>query len=104
MRSLCRMVRDAGASEIHVRISSPPVRHPCFYGMDFPTEAELLASNMSVEEMRKYLNVESLGYLSIEGMVAAARELAGDFCTGCFSGEYPDEELNRPSTQLHLGV
>jgi amidophosphoribosyltransferase len=104
LRSLCRMVRDAGASEIHVRISSPPVRHPCFYGMDFPTEAELLASNMSVEEMRNYLNVESLGYLSIEGMVAAARELAGDFCTGCFSGEYPDEELNRPSTQLQLGV
>jgi amidophosphoribosyltransferase len=104
LRALCRMVRDAGATEIHLRISSPPVRHPCFYGMDFPTEAELLASNMSVEEMRKYLGVESLGYLSIEGMVAAARELEGQFCTGCFSGEYPDEELNKPRTQLQLGV
>jgi amidophosphoribosyltransferase len=72
--------------------------------MDFPTEAELLASNMSVEEMRKYLGVESLGYLSIEGMVAAARELEGQFCTGCFSGEYPDEELNKPRDQLQLGV
>jgi amidophosphoribosyltransferase len=96
LRSLCRMVREAGASEIHVRISSPPVRHPCFYGMDFPTETELLASNMSVEDMRKYLGVESLGYLSIEGMVNTARELEGQFCTGCFSGNYPDEELNKP--------
>ena len=104
LRNLCRMVREAGATEIHVRISSPPVRHPCFYGMDFPTEAELLASNMSVEEMRNYLKVDSLGYLSKEGMVAAARELEGAFCTGCFSGEYPDPELNRTGGQLQLGV
>ncbi|HNY32203.1 MAG TPA: amidophosphoribosyltransferase [Fibrobacteria bacterium] len=105
LRSLCRMVREAGASEIHVRISSPPVRHPCFYGMDFPTEAELLASNMSVEDMRKYLGVESLGYLSIEGMVAAARELEGNFCTGCFSGAYPDEELNKGHRdQISMGL
>jgi len=95
LRSLCRMVREAGASEIHVRISSPPVRNPCYYGMDFPTESELLASNMSVEDMRKYLGVDSLGYLSIEGMVSSARELEGQFCTGCFSGCYPDEELNK---------
>lgn len=104
LRSLCRMVREAGASEIHVRISSPPVRNPCFYGMDFPTESELLASNMSVEDMRKYLGVESLGYLSIEGMVAAARELEGQFCTGCFSGNYPDEELNKINRQMNLGL
>ncbi|MCB9495886.1 MAG: amidophosphoribosyltransferase [Fibrobacteria bacterium] len=104
LRSLCRMVREAGASEIHVRISSPPVRSPCFYGMDFPTESELLASNMSIEDMRKYLGVESLGYLSIEGMVQAARELEGQFCTGCFSGEYPDEELNKQNRQMQLGL
>ncbi len=105
LRSLCKMVREAGAVEIHVRISSPPVRHPCFYGMDFPTEAELLASNMTVEDMRKYLGVESLGYLSIEGMVSAARELEGNFCTGCFSGAYPDEELNKAHRdQISLGL
>ena len=73
------------------------MRNPCFYGMDFPTETELLASNMSIEDMRKYLGVESLGYLSIEGMVSSARELEGQFCTGCFSGCYPDEELNKPA-------
>lgn len=105
LRSLCRMVREAGASEIHVRISSPPVRHPCFYGMDFPTESELLASDMSIEEMRTYLGVDSLGFLTIEGMVSAARELEGHFCTGCFSGLYPDPEMNKPNqTQTQLPI
>ena len=104
LRSLCRMIREAGATEIHVRISSPPVRQPCFYGMDFPTESELLASNMSIEDTIKYLNIDSLGYLSIEGMVSSARELECNFCTGCFSGSYPAVELDKPVRQLQLGL
>jgi amidophosphoribosyltransferase len=104
LRNLCKMIREAGATEIHVRISSPPVRQPCFYGMDFPTESELLASNMSIEDTVKYLGIDSLGYLSIEGMVSAARELEGNFCTGCFSGQYPDGELDKPIRQLQLGL
>ena len=104
LRSLCRMIREAGATEIHVRISSPPVRQPCFYGMDFPTDSELLASNMSIEDTIKYLNIDSLGYLSIEGMISSARELEGNFCTGCFSGSYPDVELDKPVRQLQLGL
>jgi amidophosphoribosyltransferase len=104
LRSLCKMIREAGATEIHVRISSPPVRQPCFYGMDFPTESELLASNMSIEDTVKYLNIDSLGYLSTEGMVSAARELEGNFCTGCFSGVYPDGELDKPVRQMQLGL
>jgi len=104
LRNLCKMIREAGATEIHVRISSPPVRQPCFYGMDFPTESELLASNMSIEDTVKYLGIDSLGYLSIEGMVASARELEGNFCTGCFSGQYPDGELDKPVRQMQLGL
>ena len=104
LRSLCKMIRQAGATEIHVRISSPPVRQPCFYGMDFPTESELLASNMSIEDTVKYLGIDSLGYLSTEGMISAARELEDNFCTGCFSGGYPDGELDKPIRQLQLGL
>jgi amidophosphoribosyltransferase len=104
LRSLCKMIREAGATEIHVRISSPPVRQPCFYGMDFATESELMASNMTIEDSVKYLGIDSLGYLSIEGMVSAARELDGAFCTGCFSGSYPDAELDKPVRQLQLGL
>lgn len=84
---LVRLIREAGAKEVHFRISSPPVRHPCFYGIDMPTKAELLGSHKSVEEIRQHLNVESLGYLSLEGMI---RAVDGDtpFCHACFSGDY----------------
>jgi amidophosphoribosyltransferase len=84
---LVRLIREAGAREVHFRISSPPVRFPCFYGIDMPTKEELLGSRKSVEDIRRHLDVESLGYLSLEGMLAAADE-DGEFCHACFSGHY----------------
>lgn len=87
-RSLVRMLRQAGATEVHFRIGSPPVRWPCFYGIDMPTRTELLASNMDVAAIEKELRVDSLGYLSLEGMIECVQE-HGPFCTACFSGDYP---------------
>jgi amidophosphoribosyltransferase len=87
-RSLVRMLRQAGAREVHFRIGSPPVRWPCFYGIDMPTKSELIGARLEVEDIEKELAVDSLGYLSLEGMVSAV-ESAGPFCTACFSGEYP---------------
>lgn len=87
-RSLVRMLREAGASEVHLRIGSPPVKWPCFYGIDMPTRGELIGSQLDVSEIEKKLGVDSLGYLSLEGMVGAVEE-AGPYCTACFSGEYP---------------
>jgi amidophosphoribosyltransferase len=87
-RSLAKFFREAGAQEVHFRIASPPVRFPCFYGIDMPSRAELIGSDHSVEEIRKELDVNSLGYLSQEGMEDAVKE-AGPFCSACFSGDYP---------------
>ena len=87
-RSLVRMLRQAGASEVHFRIGSPPVRWPCFYGIDMPTRGELIAAHLEIPEVQARLGVESLGYLSLEGMVGAVEEF-GPFCTACFSGDYP---------------
>lgn len=85
---LAKMIRKAGAKEVHVRVSSPPIISPCYYGMDFPTKSELIANQRSVDEIAKFLNVDSLGYLSLEGMVNAVSK-DGGFCTACFTGEYP---------------
>lgn len=89
LKQLAKMVRRAGAKEVHVRVSSPPIISPCFYGMDFPTKSELAASSKSVEEVREFLGVDSLGYLSLEGMVGAVSNGKNGFCTACFTGEYP---------------
>ncbi|HKJ92203.1 MAG TPA: amidophosphoribosyltransferase [Longimicrobiales bacterium] len=86
-KGLVRLIREAGAREVHLRIGSPPVRFPCFYGIDMPTREELIGAQMSVEELRKHLDVDSLGYLSLEGMTQAVQEF-GPFCTACFSGDY----------------
>ena len=91
MRQLVRMLREAGAREVHVRVSCPPIRFPCFYGMDFQTHGELIASRRSVEEIREFIEADSLGYLSKEGMLAAMPGDPGDYCTACFDGEYPVE-------------
>src|SRR5690606_18100034 len=87
-RSLVRMLRQAGATEVHFRIGSPPVRWPCFYGIDMPTRGELIGSKLDIAEIEAELLVDSLGYLSLEGMTEAV-EQAGPFCTACFSGAYP---------------
>jgi amidophosphoribosyltransferase len=95
LRQLARMLRKSGAKEVHVRISSPPIISPCYYGMDFPTRKELIANNMTTEEIRKYLEVDSLAYLSKEGLLSAVPNDKGGYCTACFTGEYPimPEEL-----------
>ncbi len=82
-------LRAAGAREIHMRIASPPIRHPCYFGIDFPSRRELIAAQHSVDEIRDFLGVESLAYLSLEGMLACAKHAGGRYCTACFSGEYP---------------
>ncbi len=84
---LVRLLREAGAKEVHFRISSPPVRYPCFYGIDMPTREELIGSRKTVEEIRQHLDVDSLGYLSLEGMTDAVAAV-GPFCHACFSGQY----------------
>ena len=88
-RALVKMLREAGAAEVHIRISSPPVLWPCFFGIDFPTRAELIASSMDVEQVRAHLGADSLAYLSIDGMVAATGQ-GNSLCLGCFTGEYPE--------------
>ncbi|HEY3215858.1 MAG TPA: amidophosphoribosyltransferase [Candidatus Eisenbacteria bacterium] len=87
-RKLVRMIRRAGAREVHFRVGSPPVTHPCFYGIDTPSRRELIGAVKSVEEIREYLGADSLGYLSHEGLLACERE-PGRFCSACFTGRYP---------------
>ena len=88
-RALVRMLREAGALEIHVRISSPPVKWPCYYGIDFASRAELVAAGLEVEEIRRSIGADSLGYVSMEGLVAATTIAEDKLCMACFTGEYP---------------
>jgi amidophosphoribosyltransferase len=81
--------RDAGAKEVHMRISCPPHRFPCFYGIDFPTPKELIANRYSLKEIEAYLGVDSLGYLSLKGMLASVKCPKNRYCVACFTGEYP---------------
>jgi len=83
------MVREAGASEVHVRISCPPTISPCYYGVDTPTKAELIAAQLSVEEVCRYIEADSLGYLSLEGMLQAIGLDPKFLCTACWSEKYP---------------
>ena len=87
-RSKMRALRRAGVKEIHLRVSCPPIRHPCFYGIDFPTSEELIAHNRSVEQVRDFLEVDSLAYLSMDGMLSCMRHAKSDYCTACWSGKY----------------
>jgi len=88
-RAQVRMLREAGAAEVHVRISSPPVKWPCFYGIDFATRAELVANGLGVEEIRASIGADSLGYISEDDMVAATRQDRSRLCLACFDGTYP---------------
>jgi amidophosphoribosyltransferase len=87
-RKIVKMIRDAGASEVHLRISSPPTSWPCYYGIDTPTRQELIAASHSVEEIATYVTADSLGYLSLEGLYEALGEPRASYCDACFSGEY----------------
>jgi amidophosphoribosyltransferase len=99
-RKIIKMIRGAGAKEVHFRISSPPTSFPCFYGVDTPTRQELIASSHTVEETNKYITSDTLGYLSIEGMLSVAE--TGGFCDACFSGRYPVEFPWMSQGQLRL--
>ncbi|MDX3192054.1 amidophosphoribosyltransferase [Streptomyces sp. MN03-5084-2B] len=88
-RALVRMLREAGALEVHVRIASPPVRWPCFYGIDFASRAELVANGVDTDGIRRSIGADSLGYISLDGLVAATEQPKSRLCTACFSGEYP---------------
>jgi amidophosphoribosyltransferase len=88
-RQIVAMLREAGATEVHIRITCPPIRWPCFYGIDMSTRAELVAADLTVDAIQAYVGADSLGYLSLESMVQATREPAEGFCRACFDGEYP---------------
>ncbi len=88
-RAIVRMLREAGAHEIHVRISSPPVEWPCYYGIDFASRAELIASGLEIEEIRRSIGADSLSYVSLEGLIAATTIAEDKLCTACFTGKYP---------------
>ena len=88
-RGIVALVRAAGAREVHMRVSSPPITGPCYYGIDTPRREELIAANYSIEEIARRLGVDSLGYLSLEGMLRAVPGGPEGFCHACFSGDYP---------------
>ncbi len=99
-RAMVRMLRDAGASEVHMRISSPPYRWPCFYGMDTGSRGELLAASLTVDEIREYLDVDSLAYLTIDRLMASTGAVGAGFCDACLTGEYPVEIPSNLSESL----
>jgi amidophosphoribosyltransferase len=89
-RQIVGLLRRAGAAEVHVRISAPPIHHPCFYGIDTQVETELIAATKTVEEIRDFIGADTLGYLSIEGVLAALELPYERFCFACFDGRYPE--------------
>jgi len=101
-RKLVKMVRAAGAKEVHMRISSPPTTHPCYYGIDTPTRKELIANSHSIEEIGRYITADSLGYLSIEGMLGVIPDSQDKFCLACFTGDYPIKFPREKLIQLGL--
>ena len=101
-RKIVSMLRQAGAKEIHVRSSSPPIISPCYYGIDTPNKRELIAANATVEEICQYLEADSLYYLSLEGMLEATPQPNESFCTACFSEEYPIPIVEGERDQLRL--
>lgn len=105
-RALVRMLREAGAREVHVRISSPPVQWPCFYGIDFATRAELIANGLSVEEICTSIGADSLGYVSLEALVAATKVPSERLCKACFDGDYPIEfeDAHQVGRQVMEGI
>ena len=89
-KKIVSMLRKAGAKEVHMRVASPPVIGPCYYGIDTPTREELIATKFSVQEIAEFIGADSLKYLSLEGLKSCVED-PEDFCTACFSGQYPLE-------------
>jgi amidophosphoribosyltransferase len=90
-RKIVRMVRQAGAREVHMRISCPPTQSPCFYGVDTPTKSELIAANNSIEEIRRFVEADTLAYLSLENLQSAVADTDDRFCYACYTGVYPTQ-------------
>jgi amidophosphoribosyltransferase len=103
-RKIVKMLRDAGAREVHMRISSPPIRWPCFYGIDTPSRSELIASSHNIDEIAKYLTADSVGYLSVEALHASLGAVQhSGFCNACFTGEYP-VAFEKPTQRRQLAL
>jgi len=103
-RGKIRALRQAGAKEIHMRVSCPPLRYPCFYGVDFPTREELLANNRDFEQIKEFLEVDSVGYMSLEGLLFCANLPAENYCTACWNGKYRipvDPAVNKFALEHH---
>jgi amidophosphoribosyltransferase len=101
-RAQVRMLREAGALEVHVRISSPPVKWPCFYGIDFATRAELIANGLTPEEIAASVGADTLGYISLDGMIDSTKQAPDTLCTACFTGTYPIELPDESLLGKHL--
>jgi amidophosphoribosyltransferase len=101
-RKIIKMIRRAGAKEVHMRISAPPTKYPCFYGIDTPTRQELIAATHNIKEISRYLTTDSLGYLSVKGMLSAVCSLEDRVCTACFTGDYPIKFPRERYQQLKL--
>src|SRR6187401_1326310 len=103
-RKIVKMVRAAGASEVHMRISCPPTISPCFYGVDTPKRSELIAATHTLEEVRKYIGADSLGYLSLDGMLSAVGPGRSSYCTSCYTGQYPVAFPRNEAAYLQLAL
>jgi amidophosphoribosyltransferase len=88
-RAIVAMLRESGARSVHVRIASPPVKWPCFYGIDFATREELIAGQLDLDEILASIGADSLGYVSLDGLIAATEQPPGSLCRACFDGSYP---------------
>jgi amidophosphoribosyltransferase len=93
-QKIVRMVRNAGAKEVHVRISCPPTASPCFYGVDTPTKRELIAANQKVDEIRQFIGADTLAYLSLGNLRTAVRDDDAQYCYACYTGDYPTDLVN----------
>jgi amidophosphoribosyltransferase len=103
-RKIVRMVRAAGAKEVHVRISCPPTISPCFYGVDTPRKQELIAATHTLTEIRDFLECDSIGYLSLEGLLTAVGRERSSYCSSCYTGVYPVEFPRDEATYLQLAL
>ncbi len=103
-RKIVKMVRAAGAKEVHMRISCPPTISPCFYGVDTPRRAELIAATHSLEEIRRYIGADSLGYLSLDGLLDAVGPTRASYCTSCYTAEYPVAFPRNEAAYLQLAL
>jgi len=103
-RKIVKMVRAAGATEVHMRISCPPTISPCFYGVDTPRRAELIAATHSLDEIQRYIGADSLGYLTVDGLLGSVGSKRANYCTSCYTGHYPVAFPQNEAAYLQLAL